>query len=114
MDCNTHEGHSHQHGANCGHTAVRHESHVDYLHEGHMHNVHGTHVDCHEYENTARNPAQCTPKHACGAHEERHVHGPACGHEAVPHAGHTDYLVNGHLHHPHGGHCDDHGRVETA
>jgi hypothetical protein len=22
-----------------------------------------------------------------------------------------DYLVDGHLHHPHAGHCDDHGSV---
>jgi hypothetical protein len=24
----------------------------------------------------------------------------------------VDYLVSDHLHHAHGGHCDDHGRVE--
>jgi hypothetical protein len=29
----------------------------------------------------------------------------------VPHGDHVDYLVNGHLHLPHGGHCDDHGPV---
>jgi hypothetical protein len=23
-------------------------------------------------------------------------------------------LVNGHLHHPHGGHCDDHGPVSVV
>jgi uncharacterized protein (DUF1330 family) len=34
-----------------------------------------------------------------------HTHGPGCGHEAVPHGDHTDYLVNGRLHHPHSGHC---------
>jgi hypothetical protein len=32
----------------------------------------------------------------------------------VPHGNHVDYLVNGHLHHPHGGHCDDHGPVEVV
>jgi hypothetical protein len=32
----------------------------------------------------------------------------------VPHGDHIDYLVDGHLHHPHGDHCDDHGPVETA
>jgi hypothetical protein len=26
----------------------------------------------------------------------------------------VDYLVEGHLHHPHNGHCDDHGRVQMA
>jgi UDP-2,3-diacylglucosamine pyrophosphatase LpxH len=32
----------------------------------------------------------------------------------VPHADHVDYLVDGHLHHPHGSHCDDHGPVERV
>jgi hypothetical protein len=32
----------------------------------------------------------------------------------VPHGDHTDYLVDGHLHHPHDGHCDDHGPVKSA
>jgi hypothetical protein len=26
----------------------------------------------------------------------------------------VDYLVDGHLHHAHDGHCDDHGPVEHA
>ena len=40
--------------------------------------------------------------------------GPGCGHEAVPHGDHIDYLVDGHLHHPHDGHCDNHGPVTLA
>jgi UDP-2,3-diacylglucosamine pyrophosphatase LpxH len=32
----------------------------------------------------------------------------------VPHGDHVDYLVNGHLHHPHSDHCDDHGPVTLA
>jgi hypothetical protein len=32
----------------------------------------------------------------------------------VPHGDHTDYLVDGHLHHPHGDHCDDHGPLRPA
>jgi hypothetical protein len=32
----------------------------------------------------------------------------------VPHGDHADYLVSGHLHHAHGGHCDDHGAVSAA
>jgi hypothetical protein len=32
----------------------------------------------------------------------------------VPHDGHVDYLVDGHLHHPHGGHCDTHGPVSPG
>jgi hypothetical protein len=32
----------------------------------------------------------------------------------VPHGNHVDYRVAGHLHHPHGDHCDDHGPVTLA
>jgi DNA-binding transcriptional ArsR family regulator len=106
-----HEGHTHQHGADCGHTAIEHDGHVDYLHNGHLHHPHDGHVDEHTLEVSAANPAVCTPDHHCDAHDAQHVHGPNCGHEAVPHDGHVDYLVAGHLHHPHGDHCDNHGNV---
>lgn len=42
-----HENHPHQHGEGCGHTAIRHGDHVDYLHNGHLHHPHGDHVDEH-------------------------------------------------------------------
>lgn len=109
-----HEAHSHVHGPNCGHTAVKHEGHEDYLHDGHLHHNHGDHIDEHEFGVSAKNPSSCTPNHNCEAHENVHKHGPNCGHEAVPHGDHTDYLVKGHLHHAHGDHCDDHGAVELA
>jgi hypothetical protein len=92
-------------------TAVEHDGHTDYLHDGHLHHVHGDHVDEHVFDATAKNPTGCTPNHACAGHDPKHVHGPSCGHEAVPHGRHVDYLVDGHLHHPHGDHCDDHGPV---
>ena len=114
MSCKRHEEHPHQHGDGCGHTAVAHDGHVDYLHEGHLHHVHGDHVDEHTLAEGGANPAACTPDHACGAHDADHVHGPDCGHEAIPHGDHVDYLVDGHLHHPHGGHCDDHGPVTVV
>ena len=81
---------------------------------GHLHHVHGDHVDEHVIEVTSNNPDRCTPKHRCAGHEKSHKHGPDCGHEAVPHGGHTDYLVDGHLHHPHGDHYDDHGPLPLA
>jgi hypothetical protein len=109
--CQVHKGHTHQHGPGCGHLAIAHNGHIDYLHDGHIHHVHGDHVDEHVLEVTATNPDGCTPNHKCGAHDKNHVHGPGCGHPAVPHGDHVDYLVNGHLHHPHGDHCDDHGPV---
>jgi hypothetical protein len=110
----THQGHTHQHGPNCGHTAVEHDGHVDYLHDGHLHHMGTGGVEEHRFEVNATNPGACTPNHDCRGHDQAHRHGPGCGHEAVPHGDHTDYLVDGHLHHPHGGHCDDHGRVKLA
>ncbi len=41
------EDHSHQHGEDCGHVAVPHGDHVDYLHDGHRHAAHGKHYDEH-------------------------------------------------------------------
>jgi hypothetical protein len=114
QECKIHEGHSHVHGPGCGHTAIRHDNQVGYLHDGHLHFKHGEHVDEHTLDISDVNPAACTPGHACAAHDKKHVHGPGCGHDAVPHGDHMDYLVEGHLHHPHAGHCDDHGPVEMA
>lgn len=109
-----HDDHGHQHGPDCGHTAVSHEGHTDYLHEGHLHHEHEGHIDDHSVAVTASNPDACTPDHGCDAHGVDHQHGDGCGHEAVPHGGHTDYLVAGHLHHAHGDHCDDHGPLANA
>ena len=43
--CTTHDDHPHTHGPNCGHEAVRHGDHVDYLHDGHVHREHDGHWD---------------------------------------------------------------------
>ena len=107
----THERHDHVHGDGCGHPAIRHDGHVDYAHDGHLHHAHDGHVDECALPVTAKNPAACTPGHACTGHDGAHAHGPGCGHAAIPHGDHTDYLVAGHLHHPCAGHCDDHGSV---
>jgi hypothetical protein len=112
--CTKHEEHTHIHGPNCGHTAVAHDGHTDYLHDGHLHHTHDSHVDEHKVLSNAANPDKCTPDHRCEAHESNHVHGASCGHERVPHGDHEDYLVKGHLHHPHGQHCDDHGKLGAA
>jgi hypothetical protein len=104
-----HPNHTHQHGPDCGHTAVRHGDHVDYLHDGHLHHMHDDHVDEHAIDISDANPVRCTAEIRCS-----HKHGPGCGHEAVPHGDHVDYLVDGRLHHPHGDHCDDHGPVQLA
>ena len=39
------EKHDHTHGPGCGHDAVVHEDHVDYLHDGHVHREHDGHYD---------------------------------------------------------------------
>jgi hypothetical protein len=114
MPHHVHENHPHVHGPGCGHTAVVHEGHTDFLHDGCMHHPHDGHVDEHAFAVDTAHPDTCTPDHACGAHGKDHEHGPGCGHDVVPHGDHKDYLVDGHLHHPHGGHCDDHGKVATA
>ena len=110
----THGGHDHPHGSNCGHTAVKHGDHTDYLHDGQLHRVHDDHVDECTLAKGGTNPVACTPAHACGKHDKSHAHGSGCGHEVVPLADHTEYLVVGHLHHPHGGHCDDHGTLKLV
>jgi zinc transport system permease protein len=41
------EDHTHAHGEDCGHPAVPHGDHVDYVHDGHRHASHGGHYDEH-------------------------------------------------------------------
>ncbi len=48
------------------------------------------------------------PQHATTEPEHDHVHGPDCGHPAVQHGDHVDYLHDGHRHAPHGEHYDEH------
>ena len=107
--CTPHNEHNHVHGPLCGHTAVEHEGHTDFLANGRLLHPHDDHYDLHIIAVTENNPDQCTPSHECGCHDAEHVHGPGCGHDPVPHGDHVDYLVDGHLHYPHGDHCDDHG-----
>jgi hypothetical protein len=109
-----HANHGHVHGPNCGHRSVKHDGHVDYLHDGHLHTMHGDHVDECTIAVDETHPVTCTSGHQCRGHAAGHVHGANCGHEAVPHGDHIDYLVDGHLHNVHDGHCDDHGILAGA
>ena len=43
----THSEHPHAHGEGCGHVAVEHGDHTDYVHDGHRHAAHGDHWDEH-------------------------------------------------------------------
>lgn len=42
-----HGAQAHDHGADCGHQAVPHADHVDYVHDGHRHAAHAGHYDEH-------------------------------------------------------------------
>ena len=107
-----HGDHDHQHASGCGHTAVIHGDHTDYLHDGHLHQPSGGMHHEHTLEVSDSNPDDCTPSHA-GCHDGSHHHQEGCGHEPVPHGNHQDFLCDGHLHHPHDNHCDNHGGVKT-
>jgi len=39
--------HGHAHDPKCGHPAIEHGDHVDYVHDGHLHAAHGDHWDEH-------------------------------------------------------------------
>lgn len=95
----SHDDHDHAHDPWCGHAAVPHGDHLDYLHDGHLHHLHTDHVD----EVIAELEALHQP-HA----GHMHVHGPGCGHDAVPHGDHVDYRHGEHLHAGHGVHYDEH------
>ena len=114
MTHHIHTDHPHKHGPGCGHIAIQHGDHVDYLHDGHLHHQEGGVVEEHAIEVSGTNPDLCTPAFDHTGHPADHVHGPSCGHPAVPHGDHVDYLVDGRLHHPHSDHCDDHGPVKVA
>ena len=104
-----HEHHDHEHGTGCGHVAIEYDGAICYLHNGHLHKKHGDHYHCTSIEFSEQNPDGCNPTECASGH----VHGPGCGHEAVPHGDHIDYLVDGRLHYPHSDHCDDHGTVKV-
>jgi hypothetical protein len=110
-----HERHNHLHSKTCGHTQIIHDGHVDYLHDGHLHHMkQDGKCEDHIISESNYNKSECTPSHKCDSHTSSHVHGVGCGHEMVSHGDHFDYLVNGHLHHPHGSHCDHHGPIQIA
>ena len=102
MACTTHEAHQHQHGEACGHIRVQWLDKEAYLHDGHLHQSHGGHWDEAAIDVSANNPVTCQQV-SC---KDDHASLPM-----VPHGDHMDRVVDGHLHHMHGGHCDDHGPV---
>lgn len=45
-DCGGHPA-GHHHGPDCGHDAIPHGDHTDYIVDGHLHHPHGDHCDDH-------------------------------------------------------------------
>lgn len=111
MTDHTHGEHAHTHGPECEHVGVQHEQHTDYLHDGHLHHQTDGDVEEHAIPESSTNPDVCRAAQRCPCDEQHDVE---CEHPRVPHAGHTDFLVDGRLHHPHGEHCDDHGPVQLV
>ncbi|WP_314451021.1 zinc transporter permease [uncultured Microbacterium sp.] len=64
------------------------------MHGTHHHAVHGDHYD--EHESVAEHTVA------------DHAHASDCGHEAVPHDDHVDYVHDGHKHAAHGEHYYEH------
>ncbi len=83
----------HAHGADCGHEAVQHGDHVDYVHGGHP-------------------PARLRRslrRHSRGQHPRSSTPtGRTAATKAVQHGDHVDYVHGGHKHAAHGDHYDEH------
>jgi zinc transport system permease protein len=56
------EVHDHEHGPDCGHEAVAHDDHVDYLHDGHRHAPHEGHYDEHGSHGVTEDPGERTAR----------------------------------------------------
>jgi DNA-binding transcriptional ArsR family regulator len=97
-DRSTHPGESHEHGPDCGHVAIPHQDHIDYLHNGSLHRLGGSPTRW----------MDCEPGRHAPHRMHRHVHGEGCGHVAIPHGDHVDYIHDGHRHATHDDHYDDH------
>ncbi len=107
---NSHGEHSHVHASNCGHISVQHEGHTDYLHDGHLHHVAANGVKEHVIAVSDANPDGENP--VAHTDHDGHTHGEGDSlHAMIPHGDHMDYLHDGHLHHVHGDHVDEHGAL---
>ena len=106
-----HKNHEHMHGENCGHKAVKHDDHWDYVHNGHYHHQVGNKVVDHGVYKAGRWTASEDKQAHCEHKKHAHEHKEGCGHKTVKHDNHEDYVHDGHYHHKHGKHTDDHGNV---
>lgn len=100
------ELHPHVHDRFCGHAAAPHEDHVDFLHDGEIHHVRSDAI-------AGGRPASADQRPSwAGLHLSHvghmHVHRPGCGHPAIAHDDHEDYLHGDHRHAGHDVHYDEH------
>jgi hypothetical protein len=97
-----HKSHAgHKHGENCGHASIKHSDHQDYMHDGHFHSMTASGQ---ALEHNVR--VATSKEHVKASAESGHTHGANCGHERIQHGDHSDYVVEGNVHHVHGDHCD--------
>ncbi|WP_323097211.1 metal ABC transporter permease [Intrasporangium sp. YIM S08009] len=64
------EVHPHEHGVECGHPAIPHGDHVDYVHDGHRHAAHEGHYDEHGAGGAPPRPG--VPHQHDHRHDDRH------------------------------------------
>src|ERR1043165_7725275 len=73
MNCKSHENQAPRHGEQCGHKAIQHGDHTDYLHDGHLHSAHIGHYDEHALSVNADNPNVVSEEHLRITSERGHV-----------------------------------------
>ena len=72
------EPHTHTHGPGCGHDAIVHAEHVDYLHDGHRHREHPTDDGVHYDECIECSCAHCAD--SCATCDCQDYSCPTCNH----------------------------------
>lgn len=94
--------HDHDHDRWCGHAFMPHGDHVDFLHDGRIHRP------CSDHFEEMRGCDEPVRRHHLSHSAHMHVHQPDCGHTAVAHLDHFDYLHGRHRHAVHQTHYDEH------
>ena len=92
---------------NCGHTRIKHNDHIDYIHDGHLHHAHGDHYDEHVIEVSEKNPDSCNKTQCHRDHEKE-------GDQKIPHGDHVDYLLKEDFIECTMVIVDDHGPIEVV
>jgi hypothetical protein len=86
------EVHRHTHGPGCGHDAVVHRDHVDYLHDGHLHREHVTDGGVHYDECDKCRCAHCAD--SCAQCDCSECDCPTCNHATCACSGCNDTCAN--------------------